>query len=473
MVGWAVGLHRAGTAWGDDFALYLRQAKGLVNGNVGQVIADNHFNVDNAAKPGFSPYVYPWGFPLLLAPFYRWFGLDYARLRLVEVACFVAFLWFFFAVVRRRSNRWLALATVAALGTTLTYLQHTDRLLSELPYMALVAITLWWLDRLRRGQPLDSATRSQLVMLGLLTMFVFNTRREGLAIVAAVAVAQLFDLRGRWRAFDWRQVATPYLAFFGSVALSQLMLPSTLVPEYEGSGLGQTWKKLQGPFRDAFARQLGFESLAGFGLLVVFLVVIVGLIVRMWRAGSTDAPLAVFAVGSMLIAGMIPAISERYLLAVTPFALYFAAQAIASIPLPRNSATWLAAGVLAVVTAAHVTELPSSVHDARQYRSAGANAGPETPEAQAGFDAVRTYTHQDDVVSFFKVRALTLYTDRRGVQSDVLQVVRERSDYFLMMKDRKQGQALVSDLQAAAMDWFAVWQDDSWVLWRLPLYESP
>ena len=61
--------HRLGHTWGDDFTLYLRQAASLFDGNIGQVIADNHFNVDNAAKPGFSPYVYPWGLPLLLAPF--------------------------------------------------------------------------------------------------------------------------------------------------------------------------------------------------------------------------------------------------------------------------------------------------------------------------------------------------------------------------------------------------------------------
>ena len=45
----AVGLHRTGHTWGDDFTLYLRQAQSLVDGNVGQVVADNHFNVDNSA----------------------------------------------------------------------------------------------------------------------------------------------------------------------------------------------------------------------------------------------------------------------------------------------------------------------------------------------------------------------------------------------------------------------------------------
>ena len=32
----AIALHRDGLGWGDDYTLYLRQAKSLVDGNVGQ-----------------------------------------------------------------------------------------------------------------------------------------------------------------------------------------------------------------------------------------------------------------------------------------------------------------------------------------------------------------------------------------------------------------------------------------------------
>ena len=44
----AVALHRNGHARGDDFALYLRQARSLFDGNIGQVVADNRFAVINS-----------------------------------------------------------------------------------------------------------------------------------------------------------------------------------------------------------------------------------------------------------------------------------------------------------------------------------------------------------------------------------------------------------------------------------------
>lgn len=464
----AVQTHRLGHSWGDDFALYLRQARSLLDGNIGQVIADNHFNVDNAAKPGFSPYVYPWGWPLVLAPFVRLFGIDYARLKLVEVALLCAFLWTFHEVLRARMSRWVAFGVVVSIGTTLAYLVHTDHLISELPYMVMVAITFWWLDRIRHHRHLDRATRNQLVVLGLLAVAVFNVRREGLAIVAAIAVAQLLDLRGRWRDADTRRVAAPYVTFLVGVIGFQLLLPSSLVPSYEGAGLGQTWKKLQGPFREAFAYQLGLPSLHGVGLLAVFLLVVAGAVVRMIRAPKHDAPLLVFAVGSMTIAGMIPALSSRYLIAVTPFALYFAVQALVAVPLPRHGGRWLAVGALALLTAVHLPDVVKEIDAATESRDNGEIVdGPEAPYVQPAWDAIRTYTHQDDVVAFQKVRALTFYTDRRGVQSSDLDIVRRRADYFMMRRGSRFSQPLVSAGEGADMGWTVVWENDDWVLWKV------
>ena len=109
-------LHR-GHAWGDDFALYIRQSQSLLNGNIGQIISDNTFAVDNSPT-AFSPYVYPWVFPLLLAPFIRLVGIDYEKLKFIEIALFCGFLWCFHELIRVRAQRWVALAVIASMGTT-------------------------------------------------------------------------------------------------------------------------------------------------------------------------------------------------------------------------------------------------------------------------------------------------------------------------------------------------------------------
>lgn len=469
VVWWLAALHHhRGISWGDDFALYLRQARSVFDGNIGQVIADNRFNVLNAAKPGFSPIAYPWGWPLLLSPFVRLWGFDYERLKLIEVACLCGFLWVFHSLLQRRCSRWVAIGVVAAVGTTTAYLAHTDFLLSEYPYMLAAAITLWWLDRCRRTGALDLATRRQLVTLGLLAVAVFNIRREGVAIILAVAATQALDLRGRWRTADLRHAATPLVTFVLGVVGFQLLMPSSLAPEYVDAGLHQTWHKLGSPFRGAFADQVGLHELRRTWLLLAFLLVIAGLLVRLRRAPRLDLPLAVFAIGSLVMVGTIPALADRYLLPITPFALYFAMQALAALPLPRMAGRRVAVAALVALVAVHAADVVDSVDTVQRSRRGGAVVdGPEAPYAKAALAAVRTHTHMDDVVAFFKVRLLTLYTDRRGVQSKDLDVIRQRADYFLMRRNSSAGQPLVTTAQGAAFGWTVAWQDADWVLWRL------
>ena len=267
-------LHR-GHAWGDDFALYVRQAQSILNGNIGQVISDTHFAVDNSPT-AFSPYVYPWVWPLMLAPFIRLVGIDYELLKLIVIASFCGFLFVFHELIRRRASRWVALGVIASMGTTVAYIVHTDHLLSEFPFLLFIALTFWWLDRCAEAGKLDLASRRDLVILGLLAVAVFNIRREGLAIVAAIAALQLFDLRGRRRTVDWKQVLTPYVSFALGVVLFQLLLPSALAPEYSEGGLGTVWDKFSGPYRGTFTDQLGLPRLDWFWFALLLLIVLAG-----------------------------------------------------------------------------------------------------------------------------------------------------------------------------------------------------
>ena len=69
----AINLHRRGHTTGDDWALYVRMAKSLFEGNISDVISDNRFLFDHSTA--VTPPIYPWGWPLLLAPFVILFGI--------------------------------------------------------------------------------------------------------------------------------------------------------------------------------------------------------------------------------------------------------------------------------------------------------------------------------------------------------------------------------------------------------------
>jgi len=272
----AVQFHRTGHPQGDDFALYLRQARAVFAGNTAEVVADNRFAVANS-DPLFSPDAYPWGFPLLLAPLVRLWGLDYERLKLVEVAVLCLGFVLIHGVVRRRTNAVVAWFVVATLGLSSAYLAHTGNLLSEYPHLLAVVTTIWFLDRTLDSATWFDAARWRLVVLGLLAAVAFNVRREGVVLVGVFAVAQAFDLTDRWRArgrlglprlplvwrSEWLTLVTPYAAFLAAAGAFQVLLPTTLMPDNDNRFGNVPTRATEAV--DVIAKQLGFGPHTGWG----------------------------------------------------------------------------------------------------------------------------------------------------------------------------------------------------------------
>ena len=128
----ALANQHGGHDWGDDFSLYLRQTKALFSGGARDVLADNRFTIENSSWHTFSPYSYPWGFPLILAPFYKIFGLDYGAFKVVIAACFAGSMHFLYRIAALRMRPVTALMLMLIIGLSPDYVGWTDTVLSEL-----------------------------------------------------------------------------------------------------------------------------------------------------------------------------------------------------------------------------------------------------------------------------------------------------------------------------------------------------
>jgi hypothetical protein len=472
----AVLLHRNGHNQGDDFALYLRQARSLFDGDVAQVVADNRFAVLNSGA-AFSPIAYPWGFPLLLSPFVKWWGLDYDRLKLVEVACFCAWVVLAHGVIRRRAGRVLALAIAAVVATAPALLAHTDQLLSEYPHAAAVGVFIWWFDRIKLERPLIGATTRQLVVLGVLGAVAYNVRRESVVLIGAILIVQVVEQLSAWRGsrrmpVPWLTVATPHLAFVGSIIGFQLLLPSMLIPD-SGDGPQYIGDRV-GDWTGVLTQHLGLGDHPVLGALILVLAV-VGMAVGCVRRPRLDIPLTVITLLSVATVSTHFRMVGRYYFQVLPWVLYFAAAAIVAgvelvrRPQARRAATAIAAVPLLYLVAVHVAVLPGDIADAREFdRDGRQQIGPADPGTVPIFDAVAAHTPPDAVVAYFRARTMTLLTDRRSFQTTNLQRVLQRADYFAQQRYSSYFQPDVSVQEAQAAGLEEVWSNDRWVLWRVP-----
>lgn len=487
---------RPGHDWGDDFALYLRQSQALVEGNVGEVLATNRTIVEESSSQAFSPYSYPWGTPLLLSPVVALWGLDYPKLKLLETLFFAGFLLMFFHLMVRRIGEIGGLALVALIGLSVSYVAWTDTVLSDLPYLFFVAVSLWWMDRLRaRGLWLAGAVRP-LVVMGLLLGFAFSIRREGAALFLALAATHSVYL-WRWRVtrsqalLPFRRLAIPYLTAGGFVVLLQVVLPTVVFPRYQGSGLSQVEPNFLW-FRDILAEHIGLKepgvemwnllgsSNLAWGVFVVFVgLSVIGLILRLAKAFETDAALAFYLLGVVAIISTLPFHEGRYLFSITPFLAYFAYQGIAvaladamgSDRMARSNRLRLlpggiAVGFIFILVASNTVGLLHKTEYRLTYEYP--HWGPEHPASVEMFDEVRSRTDSDDVVSFFRARAMTLYTDRLALQLTEADHIVERADWYVMVRDSDYVQVLLTDLEAADLGLTAEWENARFVLWRVP-----
>lgn len=487
---------RSGHDWGDDFALYLRQSQALVEGNVGEVLASNRMMVQESSGSGFSPYSYPWGAPLLLAPVVALFGLDFAKLKLLETLLFVGFLIVFYRLVLRRAGRWGALGLTAFIGLSPTYISWTDTVLAEIPFLLFVALSLLWLDRCRERGLWEAGPIAPLVVGGVLIAFTFSVRREGIALVLALVVAHVIHLRRRRKGdsrrtpIPWRRLGIPYASAVGFVIGLQLVLPSVVFPQYDNVGL-HNLKPNAIWFRDILGEHLGIKDLgnnpfeflgsqsAGLILLTGFLVLAtLGVLVRLLNDTDSDAPWLATLLGIAFVVGSFPYHEGRYIMSIVPYLMYFAYQGIAStlryvleVDKERTSSlsrlpTVLGLAFILVFTIANGTDL----YHRTEYRLSYdyGHWGPEDPVAQEMFEAVRSETRRGDIVSFFRARAMALYTDRASLQLTTIDHILDRADWYLMEKGSTYSQVLLTDEEAAAAGLVMEWENDKFVLWWVP-----
>lgn len=492
----AVRLHLNGHTLGDDFTLYLRQAQSIFEGNTSQVVDDNRFSVLNS-PPGFSPVIYPWGWPLLLSPFVQWWGLDLDRLKLIEVALLCLILVWVHGVVRRRTNRWIAAAVMLAMALTPVYLRHTDQLLTEFPHLAAVLLVVWWIDRmLKRAddpeKPWLTASRVDLIIVGLLAVVAYNMRREGIVFFGVFAAGQAVDvIRTGWQqrgprreenavpmTAHLRQIAVPHASMFAGIVLFQLLIPSMLVPD-NGGGLRYIPERIGDAFR-VIPDQLGLGKNVEWGTVLI-IAAVVGMALACWRDTTRNVPLVALVLLSTVTVSTHFRLVDRYFLQVTPFVLFFAAYALYVILAAigqrlvdderrtRIGATAVVCAPLLMLAPFHYTQLIDDFEDVDEFNSQGrVQWGPGHADFQTIFAAVEAYTPPDAIIGFFRARTLTLYTDRRTVQPGTVDTMAGKADYYAMQKYSEYSQPLLTDEQAAEVGLEKVWEDKTWVLWSFP-----
>lgn len=429
-----------GHNWGGDFALYIHQAKSITEGTSNQLSIANKYIVENSSVHTFSPTLYPWGFPILIAPIYAMYNLDYIALKILEALFLVCGIIMMYLTFRKEDilNQKNSLFFVAIIGFNIQYIQATNNVLSEMPFLLFSFISLYLILKLLRNPYKNPWIQS--VCLGVILFFSFSIRTEGIGLLMALCVGQLhyvFINRKKQALSDPKHLLffVPYITTLLSYYILKLVLPSGFTSHFSYNTL-ISWdtSMLNLDLYFKWIKDTMFGDLAiPYLLPTILLIAVVGMGYRIKK----DVVLLTYLLFLLVLFTVWPFRELRYLYAIYPFILYFLIQGLQFLfKLSKENifAKYAALFILCLCLSTNLIKTYEATFKALNNPSQLA-FGPEAPESKEMFAYIKTNTQNEDVIGFFRPRVMHLYTNRVSLAlfNSTTEIL-EKSNYYVENK---------------------------------------
>jgi hypothetical protein len=297
-----------------DYAQYLLHAKAIAEGR--PYDATGYIYSPYAAL--ISPRVQPPGWPLLLAPAVKLFGMGLLVPKILVTIFGVAFLGFVMKRMSRDDEPMLLAVVIGGAGLALETTHATNSPLSDLPFCAM----LWGIVLLADSrQPL---TWQRTLFIGVLTVYAIFTRIAGVAVLPGLLLLA-------WRRPRDRRMLLRLVAVFAVVVVVGAMLVGLEKVPFLGQLLRSPdvlWGRISGfgnkyrlPFFEATMYPFPWDlANDGYHLLALALVP-VGALAFFRRFGTSM--LGCLAVTYTVMIVLAPVADARYLWPFWPVLLYF------------------------------------------------------------------------------------------------------------------------------------------------------
>jgi 4-amino-4-deoxy-L-arabinose transferase-like glycosyltransferase len=388
---------RPGHIWADDFAMYIHHAQNIVDG---QPYAQTGYLFTPTAPVG--PRMYPPVFPLLLAPVVRFFGVNLIPMKFEQVLFFVLALAVICLYWQHDLGREYTIALAAILGFSPHFWAAKDNVLSDLPFLLFFYVAAVLVQRAPRDGP---AQWPWAILIGIALYLAIGTRTAGIALLGGLVLYDLLKYRAITR------ITVVALSTCAALLLLQSHFIGSEFGSYNGTfhaTLGTVGAHLISSYPRTLA---GFwvastqTALSFFPLGAVALLTLAGLFYQ-YKRGLTIVEAFLVPYAAMLILWPFsPGI--RLVFPVIPWIVFLALTGLRGLTekfAPRHVSTAVCAFLLLI-----------SVPFVTAYRHMDFGLIRQStglPEFNQLCQAVHERTRSQDVLIYFRARALALYTSR-------------------------------------------------------------
>lgn len=388
---------RAGHEWGDDFSMYVQHAKNIVEG---RPYAETRY-IYNPLRPMYAPRAYPPAFPVLLAPVYRAYGLDFEAMKLVGVGFFLVLLIVLARLFATDLEPRYLLLFLGSLALNPHFWAFKDKVLSELPFTCFACLAILLMRPNRDGSEGGSPRG---VAIGCAAYLAYATRVVGVVLVPALLVQDLV----RTRRLTRRSLTA--VAVFAALALAQaLALPGDATYLRLFSIDPSAMVLMGGSYADGLLALWENGHSAGLARTMWLLIGALAIGGFAVRATTALGVVEIFVVLYVAVLVSFTGYQTRYLVPLLPFYFFYAVLGLRWLGrrAGRRGEVVMIAACIAAVSVSYGLRYSSTSYGPLKR-------GIAKRTSVEFFDYVRQATSTEDVFVLAKPRLLALLTDRRG-----------------------------------------------------------
>jgi len=411
---------REGHPWGDDFSAYISHAKNIVKGIDYKATG----YIYNPFYPSFGPRVYPPVFPLLLAPLYKYYGLNLTPMKIENVLIFLLFLLLLYLIFKKELSFTHLAVMLVIIGFNPFFWDFKDNIVSDIPFLFFLYLSLLVISKAHGTNGPKRFNLIYPVLAGFFIYISYGTRNVGFFLLPCLFIYDIIKFK-KISVFSIISALT-FLIFF--ILQSVFLYADTSYSD-------QFSVKSQVILNNLYAYSCALSDIWANGYNKMFkylLFAVFSIFSFIGYAARIKRGITVFEIFSVLYLTLViiwPAHQgARFLIPVIPLYIFYVFIGIENFFINQKGAQKL----IFAITAAAIFVSYIGKYTTLDYGYIREGIGKK--ETKELFDYIRNNTQKNDIFIFQKPRALALYTGRNASVYHCPSDYRELCKYFKGIK---------------------------------------
>lgn len=419
--------------WGDDFSAYIGQAEAIAKNDTNRFsqVSENRVLLSDTQV---GPNLYPWGYPLLLAPVIFFFGIKIIPLKIATFLFFAGSLCVTYFLFKKYLTKNVSLFLVLLVASSPFFFAFKQNVLSDIPAMFFLLLSLLLIQKIY-FEEIETNKNSLLIALGISMFFSVFIRTSSVIILPTFFFVQAIDYKRCFKSLlSICQNIAPYLVFLILYLFFEIILPSGSYTKnhtlFSSSILAQVIANTQ-YYANVSAVFFGNSQnkLTWFFYLTSIPFFMFGVITN-FKKNYLFLIYIFFTLSLFLTYPYLQGL--RFLISLIPLYLFFVTLGFNALSF-NGKLRPIFGGFTYIICLLLLVYFLNS--DLALFGNKTSKASPYAKSAQELFRYIESNTKETDSVAFFKPRAMYLFTKRESARIDTIDFLEKASiNYYVFTK---------------------------------------